>query len=72
MERLGKHVPAVTDTHATIEVLLETGFSTVVRVEAVSNTSTVFLRVVGGDKKRSLESETVKYCRKSHGTRTRV
>jgi hypothetical protein len=24
----GKHVPAVTDTHATIEVLLETGFST--------------------------------------------
>jgi hypothetical protein len=27
-QRLGKHVPAVTDTHATIEVLLETVFST--------------------------------------------
>jgi hypothetical protein len=30
------------------------------RVEAGSNTSTVTLRVVGGDKKESLESETVK------------
>jgi hypothetical protein len=29
------------------------------RVEAGSNTSTVALRDVGGDKKRSLESETV-------------
>jgi hypothetical protein len=27
-QRFGKHVPAVTDTHATIEVLLETVFST--------------------------------------------
>jgi hypothetical protein len=27
-QRLGKHVPAATDTHATIEVLLETVFST--------------------------------------------
>jgi hypothetical protein len=27
-QRLGKHVPAVTDTHATIEILLETVFST--------------------------------------------
>jgi hypothetical protein len=27
-QRLGKHVPGVTDTHATIEVLLETVFST--------------------------------------------
>jgi hypothetical protein len=26
--RLGKHVPAATDTHATIKVLLETVFST--------------------------------------------
>jgi hypothetical protein len=26
-QRLGKHVPATTDTHATIEVLLETVFS---------------------------------------------
>jgi hypothetical protein len=27
-QRLGKHFPAATDAHATIEVLLETGFST--------------------------------------------
>jgi hypothetical protein len=31
------------------------------RVEAGSNTSTVTLRVVGGDKKGSLKSETIKY-----------
>jgi hypothetical protein len=41
------------------------------RVGAGSNTSTVALRVVGGDKKGSLESETVNYGRESHGTRTR-
>jgi hypothetical protein len=41
------------------------------RVEAWSNTSTVTLRVVGGDEKGSLESETVKYGHESHGTRTR-
>jgi hypothetical protein len=41
------------------------------RVEAGSNTSTVALRVVGGDEKGSLESETVKYGRESHGTRIR-
>jgi hypothetical protein len=41
------------------------------RVEAGSNTSTVALRVVGGDEKESLESETVKYGRESQGTRTR-
>jgi hypothetical protein len=40
------------------------------RVEAWSTTSTVALRVLGGDKKGSLESETVKYGRESHGTRT--
>jgi hypothetical protein len=39
-------------------------------MEAGSNTSTVTLRVVGGDKKGSLESETVKDGRESHGTRT--
>jgi hypothetical protein len=33
MQRLGKHVPAATDTHTAIEVLLESGFSTVVRAE---------------------------------------
>jgi hypothetical protein len=41
------------------------------RVEAGSNTSTVTMRVVGGDEKESLESETVKYGHESHGTRTR-
>jgi hypothetical protein len=41
------------------------------RVEAESNTSTITLRVVGGDEKGSLESETVKYGRQSQGTRTR-
>jgi hypothetical protein len=40
-------------------------------MEAGSNTSTVALRVIGGDEKESLESETVEYGRKSHGTRTR-
>jgi hypothetical protein len=41
------------------------------RVEAGTNTSTVELRVVGGDEKEGLESETVKYGRESHVTRTR-
>jgi hypothetical protein len=41
------------------------------RVEAGSNTSTVTLRVVGGDKMGSLKSETVKYGRESQGSRTR-
>jgi IS5 family transposase len=40
-------------------------------VEAGSNTSTVTLRVVGGDEKGSLKSETVKYGLKYQGTRTR-
>jgi hypothetical protein len=40
-------------------------------VEAGSNTSTVTLRVVGGDEKGSLKSETVKYGHESYGTRTR-
>jgi hypothetical protein len=40
-------------------------------VEAGSNTSTVTLRVVGGDEKENLKSETVKYCREYQGTRTR-
>jgi hypothetical protein len=51
-----------------VEVSEEGGQS---RVEAGSNASTVTLRVVGGDKKGSLESETVKYGHESHGTRTR-
>jgi hypothetical protein len=41
------------------------------RVEAGSNTSTVTLRVVGGDEKGSHESETVKYGHESYETRTR-
>jgi hypothetical protein len=40
-------------------------------VEAGSNTSTVTLRVVGGEEKGNLRSETVKYGRKSQGTRTK-
>jgi hypothetical protein len=41
------------------------------RVEAGSNTSTVTLRVVGGDEKGSLKCETVKYGPKYQRTRTR-
>jgi hypothetical protein len=41
------------------------------RMEAGLDTSTVALRVVGGDEKGSLKSETVKYGHKSHGTGTR-
>jgi hypothetical protein len=37
-------------------------------VEAGSNTFTIVVRVVGGYEKGSLESETVKYGRKSHRT----
>jgi hypothetical protein len=40
------------------------------RVEAGSNNFTLTLRVVGVDEKESLESETVKYGRESHETRT--
>jgi hypothetical protein len=40
-------------------------------VEAGSNTSTVTLRVVGGDEEEGLESVTVKYDHETHGTRTR-
>jgi hypothetical protein len=41
------------------------------RVEAGSNTSIVTLRVVGGDEKGSLKSETVKYGHEFQATRTR-
>jgi hypothetical protein len=43
----------------------------VTRVEAGSNTSTMTLRVVGGDEKGSLKSESVKYNCESQGTQTR-
>jgi hypothetical protein len=41
------------------------------RVEAGSNTSTVTLRVIRGNEKGSLESETVKYGPEYQGIRTR-
>jgi hypothetical protein len=41
-------------------------------VEAGSNTSTVTLRVVGGDEMGSFKSETVKYGRESQEIRTLV
>jgi hypothetical protein len=41
------------------------------RVEAGLNTFTVTLRVVEGDEKGSLKTETVKYGREIQGTRTR-
>jgi hypothetical protein len=44
------------------------GRDTETRVEAGSNTSTVTLRVVGGDDKRSFKFETVKYGRVYQGT----
>jgi hypothetical protein len=81
-QRHGSHVPAATDTNATIEDLCflcgpcrdvksKGQGPSESRVEAGSNTSTVTLRVVGGDRKGSLECETVKYGRESHETRTR-
>jgi hypothetical protein len=51
--------------------VLLTDPSTISLVEAGSNTSTVTLRVVGGDEKGSLKSETIKYDGESQGTRTR-
>jgi hypothetical protein len=83
-QRLGIRVPTATVTRATKETVCclcnqrrgvirkRTGTTkSVTRVEAGSNTATVTLRVVRGDEKGSLESETVKYGRESHGTRTR-
>jgi hypothetical protein len=46
-------------------------FEGLTRVEAGSNTSTVTLRVLGGDEKGSLKSERVKYGDESQGTQTR-
>jgi hypothetical protein len=44
----------------------------VVRSEAIScDRSSPVQLMVGGDEKRSLKSETVKYGRESQGTRTR-
>jgi hypothetical protein len=46
-------------------------WSNVPRVEAGSNTSTVTLRVVGGDENGSLKCETVKYGPETQGARTK-
>jgi hypothetical protein len=88
-QRLNKQFSMATNTHATIELLLEMwcficgpcrdvitrivgamSSESYTRVEAGSNTSTIALRIVGGDEKGSLKSETVKYGRKSQKTRT--
>jgi hypothetical protein len=84
-QRLGKHVPAAADKLCNNRGTVGNGVFYSVRarglygrqlatesthVEAVSNTCTVTLRVVGGDEKGSLKSETVKYGLKSQGTRT--
>jgi hypothetical protein len=45
-------------------------FTNATCVKAGSNTSTVTLRVVGGDEKGGLKSEIVKYGHESQGTRT--
>jgi hypothetical protein len=80
---ISRHVMDATDMHAIIKKLLEAVFSErsvsmmynenqlPTRVEAGSNTSTVALRVVGGDEMGSLECETVKYGHESHVSRTR-
>jgi hypothetical protein len=82
MERLDKHVSVETNScnsgGAVFSVLsVPMGYKKDkgdglrhTRVEAGSNTSTVTLRVLGGDEKGSLKSETVKYGRKSQGART--
>jgi hypothetical protein len=54
-----------------VKVMMEDSLIRQSRMEARSNTSTVTLRVVGGDEKGSRESETVKYSHESRGTRTR-
>jgi hypothetical protein len=83
-QRLGKHVPVATNRQATIEMLLSYNDGNGVfcvsaprlynknpRVEAGSNTSTMTLRVVGGDEKGSLKTERVKFGRETQGTPAR-
>jgi hypothetical protein len=79
-----KHVSVATDTDATAKDVVFSLQSTwslykedqlnnsvkMTRVEAGSNTSTVTLRVIGGDEKGSLNSETVKYGHETKGTQT--
>jgi hypothetical protein len=74
--KIGRHVllkrrfPAAKLHHITANKT-EFADELVTCLEAGLNTSTVALRVVGGDEKGSLESETIKYGYESHGTRTR-
>jgi hypothetical protein len=72
-EKIGVQEWTVFSTLSVTSVITEAGLAegVVSRVEAGSNTPTITLRVVGGDEKGSLESETVKYGRESHGTRIR-
>jgi hypothetical protein len=53
-----------------INLLRNSVFKAVTRVEAGSNTSTVTLRVVGDDEKGSLKSGTVKYGLETKGPQT--
>jgi hypothetical protein len=64
-ERCFRCVPRRGVTLKTIKLASSTS------VKAGSNTSSVALRVVGGDETGSLESETVKYGREPQGTQTR-
>jgi hypothetical protein len=57
-------------TYVSCEVRTEFIFPLTPRVEAGWNTSTVTLRVLGGDERGSLRPEAVKYGNKSKGTRT--
>jgi hypothetical protein len=51
---------------------VQRGYKEVFRsIEQESNTSTVTLRVVGGDEKGSIKSETVKYGLQTQGNRIR-
>jgi hypothetical protein len=85
-QRLGKHIPAEENapnnrTSIARKRISKQVFSTIERLcflrglcRGVINgqrRSTVTLRVVGGDEKGSLKSETVKYGRESQGTRAR-
>jgi hypothetical protein len=81
-QRLATHVPAAEDTHATIQVLSETMFSTrSVQRGYKDNWSKSIAEPAWRrgripppwpcDEKRSLKSETIKYGLKSQGTWTR-
>jgi hypothetical protein len=76
-QRHGKHIPA-TNMHATIRGYPLLGNGAVNTVFSMGSdprlyNKSLFLarEIVGGDKKGSLESETVKYGHESYRTRTR-